>query len=62
MEPERLEAAKRGETFYEGKECKRGHGTTRYVISSMCRECQREKSARRYTYIKEQIKAAREGG
>ena len=62
MDPERIEAARNHETFYEGKECKRGHGTTRYVISGVCRECQREKSARRYELVKEQLRAAREGG
>lgn len=59
MEESRLKAAKNGETFYEGKECIRGHGTTRYVLSGMCRECQKQKSARRYAYIKEVVKTAR---
>lgn len=62
MEPERLEAARKGETFYEGKECIRGHGTTRYVMSGTCRECQREKSLKRYQRVKEQLQAARGEG
>jgi hypothetical protein len=61
MEPGRLDAAKRGETFYEGRECIRGHGRTRYVLSGTCRECQRLKSLARYERVKAEIVAARNG-
>lgn len=59
MEPERLAAAKARETFYEGKECPRGHGTTRYVISGKCRECTRERAKIHYYRIADQLRAAR---
>lgn len=62
MEKERLEAAQRGESFYEGKECPRGHGTTRYVVSGKCRECTKERAKIHYYKIADQIKAARGEG
>lgn len=61
MDPERIEAARRGETFYEGKECAKGHGTTRYVLSGQCRECQIQKSRQSYRKIKEKLFGARTG-
>jgi hypothetical protein len=61
VEPERMAAARAGKTFYEGKECPRGHGTTRYVISGKCRECMKERARINYYKIADQIKAARGG-
>lgn len=37
----RVLAKAAGELTYQGKPCKRGHGTERYVSSSECRECAR---------------------
>lgn len=62
MEQERIEAARRGETFFEGKECVKGHGTTRYVLSGQCRECQLEKARLSYRRIKERLFGARNEG
>lgn len=62
MEKERLEAARAGESLYEGKECPRGHGTTRYTVSGKCRECTKERAKIHYYKIADQLKAARDGG
>lgn len=62
MDPNRLDAARRNEPFYEGAECPRGHGTTRYTTSGKCRECAKERARLQYIRVSEQIKAAREEG
>ena len=62
MEPERIAAAKNGQTTYIGRPCPKGHGSERYVISNMCKGCQAEKSRRRYHRIKAQLAAIRQEG
>lgn len=45
---EREEAAAAGRIIYDGKPCRRGHGTARYVLSNVCVTCDREKAKAQY--------------
>lgn len=61
MDESRIKAAKRGERFFEGRECVHGHGTTRYVLSGCCKVCARDKAKASYQRMKARLVGA-EGG
>jgi hypothetical protein len=46
MEEARLQAAYRGASRYQGKECRRCKSTERYVTSSTCCQCQHDRNLR----------------
>lgn len=55
----RLEAAKRGETIYEGKPCKHGHGVKRYTSNGVCIECTALRSTERTGKIRDALREAK---
>lgn len=60
MRPERIAAAKAGETHYHGEPCVNGHGTLRYVISGRCVECDKANASKQYKRRTEVLKVLRE--
>jgi len=62
MDPERIEAAKARELYYEGKPCPNGHGTTRYVANGLCVPCCRDRVREQARRKRAFIKALREEG
>jgi len=62
MDESRIKAAKRGNRFYQGRECAHGHGTTRYVMSGCCLICAKEKSRQSYMRTKDRLLGAKEEG
>lgn len=59
MEQARIDANAAGASTYEGKACKHGHGTTRYVASGGCVTCAREAGAKYYNDRRETLRAGR---
>lgn len=57
----RMDAARRGETKFHGKPCRRCGGTERYVCSSNCIACQKSVSNRYHTKVREARLEAQEG-
>lgn len=56
----RLEAAKRGELFYESVPCRVCGGFNRYTSTGGCVVCSARRSANRNKAISEALRAARE--
>lgn len=53
MMTERERAAWAGEVHYDGKPCRYGHGTQRYVSTARCVVCQRARTRERDARIRE---------
>lgn len=52
----RLQAAKRGEIKYLGRECHAKHGGIRYTSNGVCVECMKEKAKTRIDAIRDELK------
>lgn len=59
-ESPRHEAAKRGDRFYEGRECSTCGATTRYVLTRACVFCTKEKSKAERIRVREWVRKAQE--
>jgi hypothetical protein len=58
----RMEAARAGQSKYEGGPCKNCSGTVRYTVSGNCVACQIEDSSARKRELQSILNAARAAG
>ena len=52
----RLQAAKRGEIKYRGRECHANHGGIRYTSNGICVECMKGKAKARVDKVRELLR------